>query len=177
MVHKVLRVVGETPPPFLTASGDLSHHLNALPPKFPVVQSAVRPARRRVGSGLAWEEKAGLARAISSGDRVWISGTTATDPDGGVVGQGDASAQAIYILDKISAAISALGGSLDDVVRTRIYLRHEADWEAVSAVHARYFGAVRPANTLIAGITVIGGYDVEIEAEVEILRPVLVTGD
>ncbi len=155
-------------PPFLTASGDLSHHLNALPPVFPVVKSAVRPDRTRAESGSIWEEKAGFSRALRSGNRISVSGTTATDPAGGAVGQGDATAQAIYIFDKISAAISALGGSLEDVVRTRIYLRDEADWEAVSAVHARYFAAIRPANTLLAGIGIIGPYDVEIEAEAEV---------
>ncbi len=155
-------------PPFLTASGDLSHHLDALPPVFPIVESAVRPGRVRADSGSIWEEKAGFARAIRSGDRVLVSGTTATGPDGNAIGQGDAAAQATYILDKISASLDALGGTLEDVVRTRIYLRNEADWEAVSAIHARYFGAVRPANTLIAGVTLIGGYDVEIEAEADV---------
>jgi aryl-alcohol dehydrogenase-like predicted oxidoreductase/enamine deaminase RidA (YjgF/YER057c/UK114 family) len=164
-------------PPFLTASGDLSHHLNALPQVFPVVQSTARPARDRVESGSVWEEKAGFARAMRSGNRVWVSGTTATGPDGDAVGKGDAGAQAIYILDKISAAISALGGELEDVVRTRIYLRNDSDWQAVSAVHARYFANVRPANTLIAGITIIGGYDVEIEVEAEISGAAPVAGD
>lgn len=155
-------------PPFLTASGDLSHHLNALPSVFPSKPSSARPERTRVESGSIWEEKAGFSRALRSGNRIWVSGTTATDPDGCAVGQGDAGAQAIYILDKISAAIGALGGTLDDVVRTRIYLRYEADWEAVSAIHARYFGAVRPANTLLAGSGIIGPYDVEIEVEAEV---------
>lgn len=155
-------------PPFLTASGDLSDHLDALPPVFPVVESPVRPGRTRAQSGSIWEAKAGFSRALRCGQRITVSGTTATAPDGEAVGGGDAMAQTIYILDKISAAISSLGGSLDDVVRTRIYLRHEADWEAVSAIHARYFGDVRPANTLIAGITLIGPYDVEIEADAEI---------
>ncbi len=152
-------------PPFLTASGDLSHHLDALPPVFPVLQNPVRPGRTRAESGSIWEEKAGFSRATRSGNRIWVSGTTATDPKGNAMGKGDAAAQAIYIFDKISAALGSLGASLEDVVRTRIYLRHAADWEAVSAIHARYFGVTRPANTLLAGITLIGPYDVEIEAE------------
>lgn len=155
-------------PPFLTASGDLSHHFDALPSVFPVAQSTARPSRQRAESGSIWEEKAGFARALRTGNRITVSGTTATAPDGNDICPGDVKGQAIYILDKISAAIGSLGGSLDDVVRTRIYLRKEEDWEAVSAVHARYFADVRPANTLIAGITLIGPYDVEIEAEVEI---------
>lgn len=155
-------------PPFLTASGDLSHHFEALPSVFPVVDSTARPTRKRAESGSIWEEKAGFARALRTSNRITVSGTTATDPSGQNVCPGDVMGQAIYILDKISAAIGSLGGSLEDVVRTRIYLRNEADWEAVSAVHARYFADVRPANTLIAGITLIGPYDVEIEAEAEI---------
>lgn len=155
-------------PPFLTASGDLSHHFEALPSVFPVVSSTARPSRQRAESGSIWEEKAGFARALRTGKRITVSGTTATAPCGQDICLGDAKGQAIYILDKISAAIGSLGGSLDDVVRTRIYLRNEADWEAVSAVHARYFADVRPANTLIAGITLIGPYDVEIEAEADV---------
>jgi aryl-alcohol dehydrogenase-like predicted oxidoreductase/enamine deaminase RidA (YjgF/YER057c/UK114 family) len=157
-------------PPFLTASGDLSDHLDSLPPVFPVAVSTARPSRQRAESGSVWEEKAGFARALRTGNRITVSGTTATAPDGKDICIGDVKGQAIYILDKISAAISSLGGSLDDVVRTRIYLGKEEDWEAVSSVHARYFADVRPANTLIAGITLIGPYDVEIEAEVEIER-------
>jgi enamine deaminase RidA (YjgF/YER057c/UK114 family) len=99
------------------------------------------------------------------GDRIVVSGTTATAPGGRPVCPDDAAGQAVYALDKIIAAIEALGGSAEDVIRTRVYLSDAADWEAVSAVHARYFGDTRPANTLIAGVTLIGGYKVEIEAE------------
>lgn len=155
-------------PPFLTASGDLSHHFDALPPVFPVAASTARPSRQRAESGSIWEEKAGFARALRTGNRITVSGTTATAPNGQDICPGDVKGQAIYILDKVSAAISSLGGSLDDVVRSRIFLRKEEDWEAVSQVHARYFAKVRPANTLIAGITLIGPYDVEIEVEAEI---------
>ncbi len=87
--------------------------------------------------------------------------------DLGDVTEEDAEAQAVFILDKIAAAIGALGGSLDDVVRTRIYLRNHDDWEAVSRVHHCYFADTRPANTLVtAGL--IGPYLVEIEAEAEL---------
>ncbi|MGH6873865.1 MAG: Rid family hydrolase, partial [Aestuariivirgaceae bacterium] len=77
----------------------------------------------------------------------------------------DAGAQAVYILDKIQASIEALGGTLDDIVRTRIYLRNHEDWEAVARVHGSYLGHVRPANTLIEASNLIGGYAVEMEAE------------
>jgi aryl-alcohol dehydrogenase-like predicted oxidoreductase/enamine deaminase RidA (YjgF/YER057c/UK114 family) len=155
-------------PPFLTASGDLSHHLDALPPVFPVAPVPKRPSRRRVETGSIWEAKAGFSRAVRAGDRILVSGTTATTPAGAPVCPGDAEGQAVYILDKILAALDALGARAEDVVRTRIYLRDADAWEGVSAVHARYFGDTRPANTLVGGIALIGPYEVEIEAEAEL---------
>jgi enamine deaminase RidA (YjgF/YER057c/UK114 family) len=103
---------------------------------------------------------------VRLGDRILVSGTTATHGAGQLIGRGDAAVQATYILDKISASIKALGGKLQDVVRTRVYLRSAADCEAVSRVHGTYFGAIRPANTLLEVSALIGdGYLVEIEAE------------
>ncbi len=78
---------------------------------------------------------------------------------------GDPAGQAVYILDKIAASLSALGSSLADVVRTRVYLQDAGQWEPVSRVHGRYFGDVRPANTLLGGARLVGPYEVEIEAE------------
>jgi len=151
-------------PPFLTASGDLSDHLDALPPVHKVRQIA---ARQVAESGSIWEEKAGFSRAIRDGNRILVSGTTATDPHGDPVAEGDAAAQAVFALDKIAASINSLGGRLEDVVRTRIYLQNVDDWQAVSTVHARYFGGIRPANTMVtAGL--IGPYLVEIEAEARV---------
>jgi len=158
-------------PPFLTASGDLSHHLDALLPAMPVRESPGAPGRRIAESGSVWEEKAGFARAVQAGSRILVSGTTATGPGGRPVGGGDPAAEAVFVLDKIEAAITALGGRMEDVVRTRVYLADLADWEAVSQVHARYFGAVRPANTLIAAGGLVGPYRVEIEAEAERAEP------
>jgi aryl-alcohol dehydrogenase-like predicted oxidoreductase/enamine deaminase RidA (YjgF/YER057c/UK114 family) len=155
-------------PPFLTASGDLSHHLDALPPVFSVANPPGHPARSYTESGSVWEARAGFSRATRIGKRILVSGTTATTPGGDAVCPGDAAGQAVYILDKILAAAGDLGARAEHVVRTRIYLRVSLDWEAVSAVHARYFGSVRPANTLIAGIDLIGPYAVEIEAEFEL---------
>ncbi|PJF08500.1 aldo/keto reductase [Pseudorhodobacter sp. MZDSW-24AT] len=152
-------------PPFLTASGDLSHHLDALPPPFPVV---TRNGRAHADSGSIWEEKAGFSRAVRSGSRILVSGTTATAPDGSAICPGDAGGQATFAFDKVKAAILSLGGREEDVVRTRIYLRHAQDWEAVSAAHARAFGTARPANTLIGGVDLIGEYLLEVEAEAEI---------
>ena len=157
-------------PPFLTASGDLSHHLAALPPVWPRQAVPGHPERWRVDSGSVWEPLAGYARAVRSGRRILVSGTTATHGSGRLVGRGDAAAQTVYILDKIAASITALGGTLEDVLRTRVYLADVADWEAVSRVHGRYFGEIRPANTLLqVGALVGDGYKVEIEAEAEVV--------
>ena len=164
-------------PPFLTASGDLRHHLDAMPPPMAVTASPARPDRRLAASGSVWEEKAGFSRAIRRGDHILVSGTTATAADGEAVCAGDAAGQAVYVLDKIAGAISSLGGAIEDVVRTRIYLADVADWEAVSGVHARYFGAVRPANTLLQAGALVGDYLVEIEAEAEVARQVGATQD
>src|SRR5262245_21536536 len=136
-------------PPFLTASGDLSHHLSGLPPVWTARANAARPDRAAVDSGSRWELIAGYARAVRTGQRILVSGTTATHGQSTVVCPGDAEGQTVYILDKIGGAIAALGGSLDDVVRTRIYVRDSARTETVARVHGRYFGTVRPANTLV----------------------------
>jgi enamine deaminase RidA (YjgF/YER057c/UK114 family) len=112
-----------------------------------------------------WEGIAGYCRAIRRGDRVLVSGTTATHGADEMICPGDAAGQAAYILDKIAAALSALGAGLEDVVLTRIYLAKADQWEEVSRVHGRYFAEIRPANTLIAVSHLIGGYLVEIECE------------
>ena len=125
---------------------------------------AGRLHRAQVDSGTVWEALAGYARAVRVGDRILVSGTTATGPDGPVA-PGDAAAQATFILDKIERAIEALGGRLPDVVRTRVYVRRLEDWEAVARVHGARFGAIRPANTLVQAGLVGEPYLVEIEAE------------
>jgi aryl-alcohol dehydrogenase-like predicted oxidoreductase/enamine deaminase RidA (YjgF/YER057c/UK114 family) len=157
-------------PPFLTASGDLSHHLAGLPRVFTATPGPARADRTIVGSGSRWEPIAGYARAVRAGSRILVSGTTATHGESTMVCPGDAEGQTVYVLDKIGAAIEALGGELEDVVRTRIYVRDAACAEPVSRVHGRYFGAIRPANTLVAVGGLVGGYEVEIEAEADVAR-------
>jgi enamine deaminase RidA (YjgF/YER057c/UK114 family) len=151
-------------PPFLTASGDLSHHLDAMPKFYRAEPVLGRPDRQRVDSGSVWEPLCGYSRAMRIGNRILVSGTTATHGNGEAICPGDPRGQAVYILDKIAASITALGGRLDDVVRTRIYLADSALWEPVSRVHGRYLGHVRPANTLVEA-KLVGDYLVEIEAE------------
>lgn len=148
-------------PPFLTASGDLSHHLESLPQVF-----AAEPDgdRSRVSSGSVWEEIAGYTRAIRIGDRVLVSGTTATHGLDHVVARDDPAAQTAYVLDKIQASLRAAGADLADVVRTRVFVRDIAMWEPVARTHGHYFRDHRPVNTLVEA-KLVGDYLVEIEAE------------
>jgi aryl-alcohol dehydrogenase-like predicted oxidoreductase/enamine deaminase RidA (YjgF/YER057c/UK114 family) len=152
-------------PPFLTASGDLSHHLSSMPRAYAAAPVPDRPGRFRVSSGSAFEPIAGYSRAFRIGDRILVSGTTATNGADEVVCPGDPAGQTTFILDKIAASLAAFGASLDDVVRTRVYLTDADDWEPVSRAHGRRFGDVRPANTLLQIGRLIGDYKVEIEAE------------
>jgi diketogulonate reductase-like aldo/keto reductase/enamine deaminase RidA (YjgF/YER057c/UK114 family) len=154
--------------PFLTASGDLSHHLSTLPPVCRATAMPERAERRRVDTGSTWEPIAGYSRAVRVGNRILVSGTTATHGAGLVVCRDDPAGQAVYVLDKIAASIAALGGRLEDVVRTRIYVREKSMWEEVARAHGRVFGQIRPVNTLIVCSGLIGDYDVEIEAEAEV---------
>jgi aryl-alcohol dehydrogenase-like predicted oxidoreductase/enamine deaminase RidA (YjgF/YER057c/UK114 family) len=157
-------------PPYLTASGDLSHHLAAIPSVFKAESIPDRPGRSRVSSGSVWEPIAGYSRAVRVKDTIGVSGTTATHGRDRCVAPGDAGAQTTYILDKIAASIGALGGRMEDVVRTRVYLRDISKWEPVSRAHGRVFGGIRPANTMLAAGDLIGDYEVEIEAEAVVDR-------
>jgi aryl-alcohol dehydrogenase-like predicted oxidoreductase/enamine deaminase RidA (YjgF/YER057c/UK114 family) len=152
-------------PPYLTASGDLSHHLDALPPVWEPVADPNRAGRARVFTGSEWEPVAGYCRAVRDGRRVLVSGTTATHGEGRVVAPGNAGAQATYVLDKIAASVRALGGSMADVVRTRMFLAPGADVEAAARAHGRVFAATPPANTTFFVGGLVGDYLVEIEAE------------
>jgi aryl-alcohol dehydrogenase-like predicted oxidoreductase/enamine deaminase RidA (YjgF/YER057c/UK114 family) len=152
-------------PPFLTASGDLSHHLDAVPSVFKAEPVPGKPGRMRVSTGTIWEPLAGYSRALRVGDRILVSGTTATHASDRCVAPGNAGAQATYILDKIAASIAALGGSIDDVVRTRVYLRDVDKWEPVSRAHGRVFSGILPVNTLLQAGNLVGDYEVEIEVE------------
>ena len=123
-------------------------------------------ARQNVSSGTTWEASVGYSRAVRIDKSIWVSGTTASDDQTNPVGVGDAYGQAIYIFRKIERALKQLGGSLQDVVRTRVYLVRTEDWQAVGRAHGEIFGAIRPASTMLTVKELIGPeYLVEIEVD------------
>ena len=125
-----------------------------------------RPAERRnIPSGTSWEALAGYSRAVRIGPYVVISGTTAHDAQGRLHGRDDAHAQTRYILEKIRAVLQEAGATLQDVVRTRVYIVRMDDWEAVARAHGEVFGAIRPANTLVQVAGLVDGPLVEIEID------------
>jgi aryl-alcohol dehydrogenase-like predicted oxidoreductase/enamine deaminase RidA (YjgF/YER057c/UK114 family) len=148
-------------PPFLTASGDLSHHLQSFPKPFKTTE---KNGRHLALSGTFWEDIAGFSRAVRQGDRILISGTTATHGSR-VIGGNDVTAQTHFIIDKLEASLLSLGGRLEDVVRTRIFVKNMSDWEAVARAHGQRFRDSLPANTLVQANLVGDDYLVEIEAE------------
>ena len=148
-------------PPYLTASGDLSHHLEDFPPVYKAIESS---GKTRIDSGTTWEVLAGYSRAVKIGDRVLVSGTTATH-GALAIGVNDPIAQTHFVIDKIEASLESLGAKLSDVVRSRIYISEMKNWEAVSRVHGERFADIRPANTMVEAKLIGEEYLVEIEVE------------
>jgi enamine deaminase RidA (YjgF/YER057c/UK114 family) len=118
--------------------------------------------RYRDGSG--WQEKAGYSRALRRGDHIYVSGTTANATDG-IIDQGVGEQTAVALTQAI-AAVEALGGSMEDIVRTRLLLAPGADWEAAAGAHRDILGHVAPANTMVFVHSLVGdGFLVEVEVE------------
>jgi aryl-alcohol dehydrogenase-like predicted oxidoreductase len=149
-------------PPFLTASGDLSHHVESFPAPYPGVQGG--DGRTKALSGTVWEGLTGFSRAVRKGNRILVSGTTATHGSR-AMGGNDPAAQTHFIIDKIEGAIQSLGGTLNDVVRTRIFIRNINDWESIARAHGERFKDIQPANTMVKAELIGDEYLVEMEAE------------
>jgi enamine deaminase RidA (YjgF/YER057c/UK114 family) len=127
------------------------------------------PGRYFDGGG--HEHTAGYARAVRRGATISVSGTTANDGSGGALHPGDTGGQTVAALRLALAAIERLGGRIDDVVRTRVYLAPDADWPAASAAHAEVFGDVSPTNTMLFVHALIGeGYLVEVEIDAVVIE-------
>ena len=105
--------------------------------------------RKKITTGTSWENQVGYSRAVRVDNRVFVAGTTATDPSGQLVGKNDAYEQTKQILRNITSALEAAGASIEDVVRTRIFVTDISQWESIGKAHGEVFGTIQPASTMV----------------------------